>query len=224
MILGGWYEAGFELMGFGEGKVNCLEDEKWRATTRGWTAWAVNMTEEFDHSTGLWKHINRHEGIWSQKLTDEAAQWEDKSPTIQKTSFRSLCFWRVSLQTAALYKVANITWAIIMTSTLSREDTKISIQIFADAVLVLVTQVGKVGNLVHIPFPSFSAVWSKQRYKPLCQLRFHCNLLRLQTLSIQMLWHCLHLRLRSNLHHCLDTRHLNTLKHYTISTPHRSPP
>ncbi|KAK7467225.1 hypothetical protein VKT23_004283 [Stygiomarasmius scandens] len=41
-----------------------------------------------------------------------------------------------------------------MTSTLSREDTEISIQIFADAVLVLVTQVGKVGNLIQASLPA----------------------------------------------------------------------
>jgi len=54
MIDGGPYDEGEEKMGSGEERVNCLDDENKRAVTKGCVEWAVNIMEQFAHTTGLW--------------------------------------------------------------------------------------------------------------------------------------------------------------------------
>lgn len=53
MTVGGRYDDMELRIDTGEGTVNCLEEEKWRATRRGCIGCAVYITEVEDHSIGL---------------------------------------------------------------------------------------------------------------------------------------------------------------------------
>ena len=53
IIVGGSYVAVEDSNCGGVGRINCLDEEKWRPTTIGWLSCAVNMTEDRVHSTGL---------------------------------------------------------------------------------------------------------------------------------------------------------------------------
>jgi len=56
------------MSGVGEGRKNCLDEEKWRPVSMGWVGWAVNITEDLDHCTGLWVDTVRL--VWNISMKD----------------------------------------------------------------------------------------------------------------------------------------------------------
>lgn len=119
-------------------------------------------------------------------------------------------------------------YTMLQSATTARElegvQTDLLIQAFADRVVVLVTQLGKVGSLVRLPCPPTSLCMLlkySHRFKPPCLLQCRSFLHLRQTHQTRTLSPSLHHLLLCSSPHCSGAHHLSAFKPCTPCTLHK---